>query len=52
MVHNRGGNEQCASYKFCCSLVVITVLGMICLEYCPFEFNDSAIYENLACVSQ
>ena len=52
MVHNRGGNEQCADDKFCCSLVVITVLGKICLEYCPFEFNDSAIYENLACVSQ
>ena len=51
MVHNRGDNEQCAGDKFCSSLVVITVLGKICLEYCPFEFSDFAIHENLACVS-
>ena len=48
MVHNRGGN---GGDKFCCSLVVITVLGKICLEYCHFEFCDFAICKVLACVS-
>ena len=28
------------SNKFSCSLVVITVLGKKCLEYCPLKFTD------------
>ena len=32
------------SDRFYCSLAVITALGKICLEYCPFKFSDLAIY--------